>query len=57
MREVQKQRVIEEIASVEAISHNTINAMFTVTTPLNVIVEMYCQGLEEHITVLRNLMK
>lgn len=57
MREDQKQRVIEEIASIEAISHNTTNAMSTVTTPLNVIVEMYCQGVEQHITMLQNLIK
>lgn len=57
MDDGQKQRVIKEIASIEAISHNTIKAIPTVTTPLNVIVEMYCQGLEQHITMLRNLIK
>lgn len=35
------QRVADEIASIEAISHNTVKALSTVTTPLNVIVEMY----------------
>lgn len=40
------QRVADEIASIEAISHNTVKALSTVTTPLNVIVEMYIAGLE-----------
>ena len=35
------QRVADEIASIEAISHNTVKALSTVTTPLNVIIEMY----------------
>lgn len=30
------QRVADEIASIEAISHNTVKALSTVTTPLNV---------------------
>ena len=34
------QRVADEIASIEAISHNTVKALSTVTTPLNVIVEI-----------------
>lgn len=40
------QRVADEIASIEAISHNTVKTLSTVTTPLNVIVEMYIAGLE-----------
>lgn len=40
------QRVADEIASIEAISHNTVKALSTVTTPLNVIIEMYIAGLE-----------
>lgn len=32
------QRVADEIASIEAISHNTVKALSTVTTPLNVII-------------------
>lgn len=37
------QRVADEIASIEAISHNTVKALSTVTTPLNVIVECTLQ--------------
>ena len=35
------QRVADEIASIEAISHNTVKALSTVTTPLNVIAVSY----------------
>ena len=48
------QRVADEIASIEAISHNTVK---TVTTPLNVIVEMYIAGLEAKLQALRALVK
>lgn len=46
-----------EIASIEAISHNTVKALSTVTTPLNVIVEMYIAGLEAKLQALRALVK
>ena len=49
------QRVADEIASIEAISHNTVKALSTVTTPLNVIVEMYIAGLEAKLQALRAL--
>lgn len=42
----------DEIASIEAISHNTVKALSTVTTPLNVIVEMYIAGLEAKLQAL-----
>lgn len=51
------QRVADEIASIEAISHNTVKALSTVTTPLNVIVEMYIAGLEAKLQALRALVK
>lgn len=51
------QRVVDEIASIEAISHNTVKALSTVTTPLNVIVEMYIAGLEAKLQALRALVK
>ena len=40
-----------------AISHNTVKALSTVTTPLNVIVEMYIAGLEAKLQALRALVK
>lgn len=51
------QRVADEIASIEAISHNPVKALSTVTTPLNVIVEMYIAGLEAKLQALRALVK
>lgn len=51
------QRVADEIASIEAISHNTVKTLSTVTTPLNVIVEMYIAGLEAKLQALRALVK
>lgn len=51
------QRVADEIASIEAISHNTVKALSTVTTPLNIIVEMYIAGLEAKLQALRALVK
>lgn len=42
---------------VEAISHNTVKALSTVTTPLNVIIEMYIAGLEAKLQALRALVK
>ncbi len=45
------------IASIEAISHNTVKALSTVTTPLNVIIEMYIAGLEAKLQALRALVK
>lgn len=51
------QRVADEIASIEAIFHNTVKALSTVTTPLNVIVEMYIAGLEAKLQALRALVK
>ena len=51
------QRVADEIASIEAISHNTVKALSTVTTPLNVIVEMYIAGLEAKLQALWALVK
>lgn len=52
------QRIADEIASsIEAISHNTVKALSTVTTPLNVIVEMYIAGLEAKLQALRALVK
>lgn len=45
------------IASIEAISHNTVKALSTVITPLNVIVEMYIAGLEAKLQALRALVK
>lgn len=51
------QRVADEIASIEAISHNTVKALSTVTTPLNVIIEMYIAGLEAKLQALRALVK
>ena len=50
-------RVADEIASIEAISHNTVKALSTVTTPLNVIIEMYIAGLEAKLQALRALVK
>lgn len=50
------QRVADEIASIEAISHNTVKALSTVT-PLNVIIEMYIAGLEAKLQALRALVK
>lgn len=47
------QRVADEIASIEAISHNTVKALSTVTTPLNVIIA----GLEAKLQALRALVK
>lgn len=47
----------DEIASIEAISHNTVKALSTVTTPLNVIIEMYIAGLEAKLQALRALVK
>lgn len=51
------QRVADEIASIEAISYNIVKALSTVTTPLNVIVEMYIAGLEAKLQALRALVK
>ena len=51
------QRVADEIASIEAISHNPVKALSTVTTPLNVIIEMYIAGLEAKLQALRALVK
>lgn len=45
------------IASIEAISHDTVKALSTVTTPLNVIIEMYIAGLEAKLQALRALVK
>lgn len=48
------QRVADEIASIEAIFHNTVKAL---STPLNAIVEMYIAGLEAKLQALRALVK
>lgn len=51
------QRVVRNSFNRSYFICNTVKALSTVTTPLNVIVEMYIAGLEAKLQALRALVK